>query len=158
MKVIFDIFDTDNDELFGLDDLITVLRTFEKNQVIPNLVKAAHKTKNITSSDENTDADSKSSKSIGTQESLEDGVSSVSKAFTSLSSKKLKKVAKQMFKNAGFNKNASLDLNDFTEFINNYPAFLKSMQKAMRPDVWIYSSQSKIIQAPAEFSTNESDS
>lgn len=37
-QVLFEIFDFDNDKCFGLEDLITLLRTFESSSIVPQLI------------------------------------------------------------------------------------------------------------------------
>jgi tRNA A-37 threonylcarbamoyl transferase component Bud32 len=160
MRAMLDIFDIDNDNLFGLEDLISVLRTFEKNQAIPNLVKAAKGNMSSTASDDsaNTNDNSLSTKTIGTQDSIEKINFSGSKIPKPLSSKKIKKVAKSMLIDAGFDKNSLLNLSDFTTFMEQNPSFLNTMQKAMKEDVWAVNSQSKIDGSLTDFFTNNSTS
>ena len=65
MEAFLEIFDSDNDGLFGIDDLITVLRTSEKFQIVPHLnvkSKNKHLMRKATLKGENTiDTDGKRS-------------------------------------------------------------------------------------------------
>ena len=67
MSAIFEIFDFDNDGMFGLDDLITLLRTFEKSEIIPQLSNLRIKHIGGSSTEESSksnDSDEYSNKSI----------------------------------------------------------------------------------------------
>jgi len=119
MEAMFEIFDSDNDGYFGLDDLITLLRSYEKLQIVPQLKNFCPQRNVSNSSGSKTDvSDSASSESAHTAVSSGEVPDIVLDEPFYYSSKEIKKVASKMLKSSGFNNRSMLTLSDFTVFMN----------------------------------------
>lgn len=140
MSALFNIFDSDNDGYFGLDDLITLLRSFEKNRIVPQLNKPTLRHASSSTSDSSggkTDVESgNSSKEVETISSSEDLPETVLDSQPYFSSKKIKSIAKKMLKNSGFDSKSLLDITDFSGFMNDHMCFQNAMYLAMKPELW----------------------
>ena len=157
MEALFEIFDFDNDGYFGIEDLITLLRTFETQQIVPEL-KNSKSTSRIISddSDENTEADTDSSRSIKTLDSSCEIPTYELESLPYISSHKMKKIARNMFTKEGFTKNAFLSLESFSTFMRANPCFTKQMVKSVKGKIWMdyatgTSTKSMIDSVPQEF-------
>ena len=100
MEALFEIFDSDNDGFFGLEDLITLLRTYETSQIVPQLNGQLQRNyEGVDNSDSHTDVSSdKSSKSVMTAESDNYIPAIVLDTPEYVSSKKMRKIAMKMMK------------------------------------------------------------
>ena len=138
MESCLNIFDSDNDGLFGFEDLITLLRSLERLGVVPELNK--FRTKNISSP--STDASSKSGEdeiSNNTLESTEnsDELESISlDNIEYISSKKIAKIAKSMLKDCGLSYKSPLSIEEFTLFMNENVCFKNFILKSLKKDLW----------------------
>jgi len=135
MEAIFEIFDSDNDGLFNLNDLITVLRTFEKFRIVPKLAQmsaAKHlvrkatiieaKTKSRIEESHVDNDDFNSDSDIEVDESEEE-MDEYFDIPAPLSSKLICKTAREMFQEAGFDDQSELNLEEFIKFLDHCKFF-----------------------------------
>lgn len=146
MEALFDIFDFDNDGYFGIDDLITLLRTYEKLGIVPQLNKLKLSESPSASSDSsgrrtNVDSDS-SSQSIETMPTSSELSEKLSERPVYFTSKQLHKIAKRMFGESGFDSTENLTLTDFTDFMDEHICFQNSFYHSMKCDLWMDNSTS----------------
>jgi len=143
-KALFEILDTDNDGFFGLEDLITLLRTFETSEIIPELLRESpgfeDKVLNILS-DEEVGSNNGSTTSIATLESSGEIPTITLESLAYISSTKITRIAMKMLKNGGFEKDAKLGFVDFSKFLKRHPCFTTEFQKAMKRHYWSGDSQ-----------------
>jgi tRNA A-37 threonylcarbamoyl transferase component Bud32/Ca2+-binding EF-hand superfamily protein len=138
MEALFEIFDSDNDGYFGLNDLITLLRTYETSQIVPQLRSHLQRNNEFSeNSDSHTDASSdKSSKSVMTAESDDSIPEIILDTPEYITSKKMKKIATKMMKDCGFDSDSFLNFEEFAEFISKNSCFQNSVILATHPELW----------------------
>ena len=120
MQALFEIYDIDNDGSFGINDLITVIRSFEKSGIIEDL-----------NSMKQGIIDSKDSKLRTDNVMIDENTDSIY-----VSSEEMKNFAQKLFREAGFDINSSLNFDQFVEFISKYNYFHKAIIWGMRPELW----------------------
>ena len=153
MRALFEIFDTDNDGRFGLQDLITLLRTFERSGVIPQLTNL--KVKNVLDSStegssDSSQSDKNSNKDIEVTDNSNFVDDSILDDSVYISSKRLKKIAKNMLSEAQLNYKSPLNLEEFSSFINENVCFKHLMSRSLKKEIWSNVSYFNSIQDTAK--------
>ena len=135
IKAFFEIFDTDNDGYFSVEDLVTVIRSFDNKGIIPDLNKMKQKT--FDNKKELSDcATSGSSKSITSEESSDEASEEAAIQSVYVTSERVLKLAKRLIKKSGFYTENKLDFEQFRTFINNNQYLSQAIKCGMRTDLW----------------------
>jgi Ca2+-binding EF-hand superfamily protein len=126
VDALFEIFDTDNDGAFGIDDLITVLRSFEKFQIVPKirhismtkqmLIRKATELSSKFQENETDKLDAPGSDE--TIESSDEEIDEILGVPSPLSSKRMRQAAAELFKEAGFEADLLLSREQFDIFLD----------------------------------------
>jgi hypothetical protein len=137
VDALFEIFDTDNDGAFGIDDLITVLRSFEKFQIVPkirhismNKQMLIRKVTGLSSKfQENETDEMESPSSDETIESSDEEIDEILGVPSPLTSKRMRQAAVELLKEAGFEADVLLSREQFDVFLDKNVFFKDILRK-----------------------------